>query len=238
MKSFGRIVLFALFGFLLVASTWATAAAPTELPPGLQIPDAARPGPDFDVDKATQAYIDLLSPAQKAQSDAYFEGGYWLQLWGLLYGLVVAWILLRSGLSRRMRDVGRRMSKKPWLQTMIYAAQWVLLLTLLSLPWTIYTEFFREHAYGLATQNFGEWSLDQFKGLIIELILLSLVLTYLCGRAQDRREVVDLASGGTFVLALFMMMLSPVFIDPLFNDYKPCARAKCAKPFFHWLAPT
>ena len=222
MKSYARIVLFALFGFLLVASTWATAAAPTELPPGLQIPDAARPGPDFDVDKATQAYIDLLSPEQKAQSDAYFEGGYWLQLWGLLYGLVLAWILLRSGLSRGMRDIGRRISKRPWLQTMIYGALWVLVVTLLALPWTIYTDYFREHAYGLATQDLGAWSLDQMKGLVVELVLMPLVLALVYAavrKTADRWWI--WASGGAFVLILTLMMLAPVFIDPLFNDYKP-----------------
>ena len=222
MKSYARIVLFALLGFLLVASTWATAAVPTELPPGLQIPDAARPGPDFDVDKATQAYIDLLSPEQKAQSDAYFEGGYWLQLWGLLYGLVLAWILLRSGLSRGMRDIGRRISKRPWLQTMIYGALWVLVVTLLALPWTIYTDYFREHAYGLATQDFGAWSLDQVKGLVVELVLMPLVLALVYAavrKTADRWWI--WASGGAFVLILTLMMLAPVFIDPLFNDYKP-----------------
>jgi STE24 endopeptidase len=222
MKSFARIGVFVLFAVLLLASSWAIAAAPTELPPGLQIPHAARPGPDFDIDKATQAYIDLLSPEQKAQSDAYFEGGYWLQLWGLIYGLVLAWILLRSRLSTRMRDIGRRISHRPWLQTMVYAAQWVLLVTLLSAPWVIYTDFVREHAYGLATQNFGEWSLDQLKGLGIELILMPLVLTlaYAAVRKTGERWWIW-ASGGTFVLILTLMMLSPVFIDPLFNDYKP-----------------
>ena len=29
------------------------------------------------------------------------------------------------------------------------------------------------------------------------------------------------ASGGAFVLILFVLMLAPVFVDPLFNDYKP-----------------
>ena len=222
MKTMGRFVVLALLGILLAGSISALAAAPTELPPGLQIPDAARPGPDFDVDRATQAYLDLLSPEQKAQSDAYFEGGYWLQLWGLLYGLGVAWILLGTGLSRAMRDFGRRVSQRPWLYTMIYAALWLLVGTVLSLPWTIYTGFFREHAYGLATQGFGDWSLDQFKGLLVGLVVVPpvIALAYAAVRkAGDRWWI--WATGGTFVLILFMMMLAPVFLDPIFNQYKP-----------------
>ena len=75
-------------------------------------------GPGFDVDRATEAYLDLLSPEQRELSNAYFEGGYWLQLWEFLYGLGVAALLLYSGLSRRMRDIGRRFSRRPWLQTL------------------------------------------------------------------------------------------------------------------------
>ena len=78
-----------------------------DLPPGLQIPDAARPGPSFDVDRATESYLNLLSPEQRRLSDAYFEGGYWLRLWQLLYGFAVAAVLLWSGLSRSMRDKAR-----------------------------------------------------------------------------------------------------------------------------------
>lgn len=41
-----------------------------DLPPGVQIPAAAKPAPEFDVERATQAYLDLLSPEQRARSDA------------------------------------------------------------------------------------------------------------------------------------------------------------------------
>src|SRR4249920_360175 len=83
-----------------------------DLPPGLQIPDAAHPGPNFDVDRATEAYIGLLTPEQRAKSDAYFEGGYWLQLWNLLYSLGVAALLLASGWSRRMRETAQRINHR------------------------------------------------------------------------------------------------------------------------------
>jgi len=42
----------------------------------LEIPEGARAGPDFDIDTATEAYINLLSAADRARSDAYMEGGY------------------------------------------------------------------------------------------------------------------------------------------------------------------
>src|ERR1700730_10957083 len=75
----------------------ADAAIVRDLPPGLHVPEQAIAGRAFDVDRATAAWLDTLSPEQRSLSDAYFEGGYWLQLWQLLYGLGVVAALLFSG---------------------------------------------------------------------------------------------------------------------------------------------
>ena len=77
----------------------------------LDIPTGAMAGPNFNVDTATEAYINLLSEEQRASSDSYFEGGYWLQLWGFLYGLAVAWLLLGTRLSARMRNLSERFGR-------------------------------------------------------------------------------------------------------------------------------
>jgi STE24 endopeptidase len=193
-----------------------------DLPPGLQIPDAARPGPNFDVDKATDAYLNLLSPEQRTKSDAYFEGGYWLQLWGFLYGLGVAAILLASGLSRRMRQWAQKISHRPWLYTWIYALQWVIAGALLGLPLSLYADFYREHQYGLATQDLPAWLGDQLKGLMVGLIIAPLIIVGIYAavrRAGDRWWV--RAGIASFFVILFLSMIVPVYISPLFNDYKP-----------------
>ena len=65
-----------------------------EAPVSLDIPAGALAGTDFDVDRATDAYVALLSEEQRAKSDAYLEGGYWLELWGVLDGLAGALLLL------------------------------------------------------------------------------------------------------------------------------------------------
>jgi STE24 endopeptidase len=207
-----------------IGSSFAHAEAPLarDLPPGLQIPDAARPGPGFDVDRATEAYLALLTPEQRQLSDAYFEGNNWLVLWGALYGLIVAAVLLYSGLSRRMRDFAERITRRRWLQPLIYAFPWLLAGFVLSLPLAIYQGYFREHAYGLATQDFGAWFGDQAKGLLVSLVIVPPLLAMLYGavrRAGARWWI--WASGGAFVMILFLIMLAPVFVDPLFNDYKP-----------------
>src|SRR5947208_6784516 len=112
MKALLRIICL----LLLISASFDTAVAATivrDLPPGLHVPAEAQPGPGFDIERATEAWLGLLSPEQRSLSDAYFEGGYWLKFGSLLYGLGVMAILLWTGLSWRMRDFPEPASRKP-----------------------------------------------------------------------------------------------------------------------------
>ncbi|MBS0213508.1 MAG: M48 family metallopeptidase [Proteobacteria bacterium] len=193
-----------------------------DFPPGLIIPDAARPGPNFDVDKATQAYLNLLSPQQRQLSDSYFEGGYWLQLWDLLIGIGIGVLLLVSGISVRMRELAGAITGRLWLRAAIYVLLWLVLLFVINLPWSWYESYVREHQYGLSTQTPGGWFGDSLKDLLVDAILIPVIIAslYAAVRRLGARWWVAASLGG-FVLSLLMEMLAPVYIAPLFNDYQP-----------------
>jgi STE24 endopeptidase len=97
----------------------ASAAAPIsrDLPAGLLIPAAAEVGPGFNVESATDAYLNLLSPEQRKLSDQYFEGGYWLQLWELLWTVGACALLLVTGATERMNRWALRVSRRTWIST-------------------------------------------------------------------------------------------------------------------------
>jgi len=206
------------------ASQATPAAGPIarDFPPGLQIPDAARPGPHFDADKATEAYLNLLSPEQRKLSDAYFEGGYWLQLWEFLYGVGVGALLLFSGVSVQMRDIARRIAPWNWASPAIYGVLWLIAGFALGLPADYYTGFVREHAYGLSNQDFGGWFGDELKGLMIGLIVAPFLLSglYAIIRRLGARWWIW-ASIASFFFSLLVEMVIPVFLAPVFNQYQP-----------------
>lgn len=179
------------------------------------------PAPAFNVDAATQAYMAELTPAQRASSDAYFEGGYWLIGWDLLVALGVAWLLLGTRLSARMRNLAERLTRWRWLQTAIYAAQYIVLTTLLTLPWSLYEGYFREHRYGLSNLSLGGWLGEQAKGLLVGLILgtLALVIIYAVIRRATRTWWLW-GAGVALVFVIFVATIAPVYISPLFNTYK------------------
>jgi STE24 endopeptidase len=179
----------------------------------------------FDPEAATQAYLATLNGAARAKSDAYFEGGYWLLLWGALVTVLVSWIELRFGWSAKWSGwAGRVTGRHGWLRPALYALPFVLVTALLTLPWSIYTDFVREHQYGLSNQSFAEWGGDQLKGLLIQLIIFPLVLMAIF--AVIRRSPRRWWLWATLVVSAFTMIgavIAPVFISPLFNSYKPMA---------------
>ena len=184
---------------------------------------ATRPASSgFDAVAATEAYLAKVTPEQRARSDAYFEGGYWLQLWGFLYGVGVALLLLATRLSARMRDVAVRVTRAASLQTGLYWLQYLLATTVLSFPLTVYSDFIREHAYGLSTQTLGAWLGDEGKGLLLAAILGGLALTaiYAVVRRAPRTWWVW-GAGVSVLIAVFAIAIGPVFIEPMFNTYTP-----------------
>ncbi|HEX4858331.1 MAG TPA: M48 family metallopeptidase, partial [Usitatibacteraceae bacterium] len=183
---------------------------------------AADPGPALEAHAATQAYMDRLSGAARASSDAYFEGKTWLLLWNALYGLAVAWLLLASGTSAKIRDAIERRLARANLRVFAFALVYFLLVALLSLPLTVYAEYLREHQYGLSNMTFAAW-LGQFCiALLVDMALSAVAITgfYAFLRRTPRTWWAwgTLAGGGFIVL---MIMISPVFIAPLFNTYQP-----------------
>ncbi|MFC4763188.1 M48 family metallopeptidase [Dyella koreensis] len=216
-----QVLAFMLVVVLMLVSIAATAhqvagaipvAASNTLPPSVA---------HFDADVATNAYLAQLSPEAKAKSDAYFEGGYWLMLWDLLWALGVAWLLLGTRLSVRVRDRVERLTRFRWLQTMIYAVPYLVLTTVLTLPLTFYEGYVREHQYGLSNQDVGQWLGDQAKSLMVTLIFgtVLLAMIYAVIRKAGRTWWIWAAGIGV-AFVIFSTTIQPVYIDPLFNTYK------------------
>src|ERR1700748_2169939 len=80
---------------VLIAAAMLCRPAPVAPP----IPAAAQATPTFNVDTATAACLKTFSPAQRARSDAYFQGSYWLMLWDFLATVIIMLILLESQFS-------------------------------------------------------------------------------------------------------------------------------------------
>lgn len=211
-------------------------AAAQETPSPVTLPASAGTSPTasgtpFDPRTATDAYLATVSGEKRARSDAYFEGGYWLQLWDFLLGVAVNLALLATGLSRRMRDLAERLVRFRPVQTALYWVQYLIVTSLVLFPMTVYEGFLREHAYSLSNQTFGPWLGDQAKGLGVGLVLGALFVTALYGVVRRLARTWALWGAVTMVaLLVFAILIAPVFIAPLFNDYTRLADPAVRSP--------
>lgn len=175
--------------------------------------------PDFNIEQATQEYLDTLSPEQKEQSDNYFEGGYWLILWNVIYDIIVGYIFLALGLSHWIRKFVTRF-KNVNIHNFIYSSFYLLLAYVLAFPLNIYESYFREHQYDLSNLAFGEWMGEELIGLAILIPIGSLFFMLLYMAIRKVGQSWWIWGGGlTFIFLIIGMYLAPVFISPLFNDY-------------------
>jgi len=187
--------------------------------------------PRFDPVAATQTYVAKLTPEQIAKSDAYFEGGYWLILWNYLLDAGICLVLLTCGLSAGMRNLAERIVPWRWAQPLVYGAQYLLFVTVLSLPLNVYEGFFREHQYGLANQTFLPWLGEQGIGLAIGAVLggVAIMILYAILRRVQKSWWIW-ASVASVALLFVIVALSPVYIAPLFNKYKTLDDPKIRDP--------
>ena len=207
---------------LMVGCAWGIAPmGRADSPPLGPIPAEAS-GSSIDPAAATRAYLATIPPEAKTRSDAYFEGGYWLLLWNALLTVGICLLLLSTGWSAAWRERAARLVHWRFVQVAIYAAIFTLVTAVLGFPMTIYQLYFREHQYNMATQDFGAWFTEQGTGLLVQIIASAIFLPVLY--AVFRRAPRTWWVWGSGVAIFFVAIgtvIQPVFIEPLFNKYKP-----------------
>jgi STE24 endopeptidase len=225
------LIVLAAGGLVPSESAQAESPPPKAAAPATSPPSSA--GPLFDPVAATDAYVARLTPEQIAKSNAYFEGGYWIQLWGFLISSAISLILLTTRLSARMRDLAERLAPFGFgpFRTLIFGAQYFLFTIILSFPLTVYTGYFREHEYNLSNQTFGAWLRDASIGMAVLAVVGGIALMVLYAILQRVQKSWWIwASVASLAFMFVFALLAPVYIAPLFNDYKTLDDPKVRDP--------
>jgi Zn-dependent protease with chaperone function len=226
----GYLVRFVLLCTFLVATASAQKVGGDPTPP---LPAAApHASPEsFDVNTAVDFYLAKMPPPERARSNSYFEGGYWLLLWDFLSTVAVMWLLLRFRWSMRMRDLAERITRIRALQTALYWLQFILVVAVITFPLTVYEGYFREHKYGLLNQTFGPWILEQAIALVVTVVLGGILIVLLFGLVRRLGKNWWVWGAAVSILFLaFVSLIAPVYISPLFNRYTKLQDSRIKDP--------
>jgi Zn-dependent protease with chaperone function len=198
---------------LLLAPCAARSVAAQEPP----APAAVAAAPSAPVETGPVA---VPEPTEKAMR--YYRSGNVVWAVDTLLGLLVPALFLFTGFSARIRDLARRVGRK-WLFTIaLYFILFSLVSFVLTLPWSYYTEFVRQHSYGLSNQTLGKWASDTVKGLLVGLVagVLFIWVPFLLLKKSPRRWWLY-TSLAAIPFIVLMLLVTPVWIEPLFNDFGP-----------------
>ncbi|GGH02057.1 M48 family metallopeptidase [Silvibacterium dinghuense] len=151
-----------------------------------------------------------------ARTLAHFGGTAWT--------LLVLWLLVQSGLGARIAGWAARCTPRKWLQGLLVAPPWLLLLTAIDLPASLYLHH-QYRLYGISVESWQLWLSDFAKSVVLTLLFGSIAfgVLYALLRKSPRRWWLWfwILAIPCEVAAVFIV---PIVIDPLFDHFSPLAQ--------------
>ena len=209
MKFFGSLCLLALC--VGISSHKALAQPPAATP---AVP-AAQSAPTAQTTQYT------LPPDKLAKAKALYELRGKLRIIETVYGLLVLLALLYFGVAAKFRDIAEGTGKNRFVQALAFVALFLITTTILQLPFDAYQQSISRQ-YGLSVQGWGSWLGDVGKGTLVTLPFLAFLawLTTTFIRKSPRRWWLY-SWMCTLAVVIFIIFISPIVIDPLFNKFEP-----------------
>lgn len=174
----------------------------------------------FNPAAETARYIDSLGPEALQKAADYTSASHWMLLWGLLASAVVNFVIVRLGI---LDMVSAKLDNRGWgLRTWLVGVTFFLASAIIGLPWSIYQNWGFPTSYGRTSQPLADFLMQDAIGTVITSLLGALFFLGIYALIRKAGKRWWLWSGG---LAAFAggatLLLSPVLIEPLFNEYKP-----------------
>src|SRR5882757_4726828 len=179
-------------------------------------PPTQRPAPE---PPKTEQYT--LSHDRYEKAVAYSRAEYVLYFVSYLLGVVVLLLVLRLGVAARLRDFAESVGANRWLQGLVFVALLIGILDLCDLPVHLYGHSLSLH-YEQSVQGWGSWFWDWSKGelLGISFAFVLVLILFAVMRWSPRRWWFFFWLA-TLPILLFVLFITPWFIDPLFNTFQP-----------------
>jgi Zn-dependent protease with chaperone function len=165
-----------------------------------------------------------LPPDKLAKAIALYHAGNWAYFGGTAWTVLILWLLLRLGVGSAIRKLAARASARPWVQGLIAAPLWLLILTAIGLPISLLMQRV-ELKYGISVEPWTLWWADYGKSLALTIIVGIIVISVLYALIRHSPHHWWL---WFWILALPVELAAvfviPVVIDPMFDHFAPLAK--------------
>jgi STE24 endopeptidase len=160
----------------------------------------------------------VFTPAQIARANAYSDPARRLGWASLAVSLLVTLVLGLTPIGRRLAG---RLRGWWWVRVLLAVVALAVVGRLVTLPFAVIGHH-RSLEYGLSTEDWGAWSIDLLKGLVLSIVISGLLLIVLVGCARRFPRAWP-AVAGTVLGGLVMVgsFVYPVLVEPAFNHFTP-----------------
>lgn len=211
-KSFLAVVLLLAFSFAGPAP-----AFPLQASPPAQAEGTAPSAPSSQT--STTAY--RLPPEKYQKAVAYSRAGYRFYFVSVFWNIAILLLLLRLRFFSALRDFAESRTASRPLQALIIVPALFSTLGLLNLPLRVYWHHL-SLGYQQSVQPWGPWLWDWTKAELLTMVFALPVVFVLFALIRSRpRTWWYYAWLGAIPLTVFIVFISPWYIDPLFNKFRP-----------------
>jgi len=134
--------------------------------------------------------------------------------------LGVLTLLLVTGFSAKIRDWAK-VARKRFFIVWLFLIMFIVADYILSFPFHIYRSFIVENNYGFMNQTFMQWWGEDLLSLLIGCVIAIIPMWFFYWLVGKFRKWWLLFSIGAIPIAVFLIVIAPVVIAPLFNKFEP-----------------
>ena len=194
----------------------------------------AQPEPDIETDPDSviqditglyqeESAAQPVYPMSEERREKLYSYANFVNIWRFVsfgVGIAVLALILFTGLSARLRTWAQKIPLK-FFALWVFVILFLLVDYALNLPFSIYRGYVVESSYGFLNQTFLEWWGEDLLGLGISLVLAIIPVWFLYWLINRTRAWWVWFSVGAIPMAVLLIVIAPVFISPLFNDFTP-----------------
>jgi STE24 endopeptidase len=163
-----------------------------------------------------------LVSADSPESRRYNRIKRWLGLADLALGFGLMVVLLATGWTGWLRDVAERGASQNYsFAVFLYVLMLMLISKALGTPLEYYS-FRLEHRFNLSNQRLRSWLWDEFKSLLIGLLMATVVVELLYMLMRQSPQHWWLVAWAVFLgLMVLLAQIAPVLLFPIFYKFEP-----------------
>ena len=164
-----------------------------------------------------------LPPDKLQRAIEYAHAGYWLHFSSEIYAIIILLAILSTGLSATFRDWAEAVSKRRFIQALVFIPLILITNDLLYLPANLYGQHL-ERKFDQSIQSWPSWFWDWTKAELLTMVCAVPLawLLYAVIRRSPRRWWLYFWLA-TLPIIVTVMYLEPMIVEPMFYHFEPLA---------------